>query len=275
DLDGTLLNSAKAISPRNAAAVRRAQAAGARVVIATARPPRSARPFLAQLGLSGPGIFYNGALVCAADGSEVIDHQPIPLPLAREFLEQCLLPPRSQTGSSIPIAGPVPRGLPKNIVVEVADRYYAWRLDGQIVRLIQRGGAPPAGVGELPALIREPVSKISVCTRHPRRLAKIALEWSKGRLACVRSDRRAPWLEFLRAGVSKAAAVERLARQWGIGWDAIAAFGDEENDVELLRFAGFGVAMGNAPAPVRRTARHVTATNDEDGVAEVLERLFD
>jgi hypothetical protein len=81
-------------------------------------------------------------------------------------------------------------------------------------------------------------------------------------------------LEISPAGVSKASTLERVAAQWQISSDRVVAIGDMPNDIPMIEWAGHGVAVANAHPLVRAAADHVTASNDDDGVAEELERLL-
>jgi Cof subfamily protein (haloacid dehalogenase superfamily) len=80
-------------------------------------------------------------------------------------------------------------------------------------------------------------------------------------------------LEILPPGASKGAALRQLAHEMKFKPDEIMAIGDAENDIEMLQFAGIGVAMGHAPENVRQAADHITATHDDDGVAQAIERF--
>ena len=81
-------------------------------------------------------------------------------------------------------------------------------------------------------------------------------------------------IEVSLAGISKGTVIDGLAREWGIAPSEAIAFGDQPNDLEMLRWAGHGVAMGNADPTVQAEADEVTDTNDHDGVAQILERWF-
>ena len=81
------------------------------------------------------------------------------------------------------------------------------------------------------------------------------------------------FIEVLPAGVSKGAALAALADELGLVPEQIMALGDQYNDLEMIEYAGLGVAMANAPKPIRRRADHVAPGNDEDGVAWAIERF--
>ena len=92
--------------------------------------------------------------------------------------------------------------------------------------------------------------------------------------ATVTLDHEMPWVTAVAHGVSKASALARVAARRGIGREDVLAVGDGDNDREMLRWAGHGVAMGQAPASVCADADEVTLRVDEDGLGRVLERWF-
>jgi len=86
----------------------------------------------------------------------------------------------------------------------------------------------------------------------------------------------APWniIEIVKKGMNKAVGLKKVAQHYNIPKERIIAFGDEDNDMEMIDFAGVGVAMGNAIEPLKNIATHVTKTNEEDGIAEFLEEYL-
>lgn len=93
-----------------------------------------------------------------------------------------------------------------------------------------------------------------------------------GALHVSRSQSR--YVEIMPAAATKKEAIEFLLPQLQVQPEEIIAFGDNYNDVDMIRFAGLGVAMGNAPEPVKAVADEVTSSNNEEGIARVLERIF-
>ena len=82
----------------------------------------------------------------------------------------------------------------------------------------------------------------------------------------------APWhvIEIVKSGLNKAVGIDRVSKSLGIAKENIIAFGDEDNDLEMIDYAGVGVAMGNAIGPLKNIANEITLTNNEDGIAELL-----
>lgn len=247
DLDGTLLRSDASISPRTVAAVKAARAAGIEIVLVTARGPMSINLIAEPLGISGTAICSNGALVVDL--------------ATRRTIRQRLL----ETDIAIELVHALRDRLPGIVFAVEHDDFAhepgfsAW------------GWTPPDGtrVADVVELLADPATKLIL--RHAEHetaaIQEIAREIAADRLTVVASGSEA--VEVTAAGVNKATAVAEL----GFAPEEVIAFGDYPNDVPMLTWAGHGVAMGNAHAEVLAIADEVTATNDDDGVALVLERL--
>lgn len=257
DLDGTLLNSRDhRISPRNSAAIERIISQGLRVILASGRRYETVVEFANYLGLASetPLISYNGALLKTV-GGEVLRHQALPPFAAAEIVQCC-----SQMGHHL--------------------NYY---LNGELYireetnwsRVYrQRTGSIPNVVGDLGRFDGESPTKILLIDT-PAITSEL---WAK---FCDRygdslyiTKTESEYLEFMRCGVSKGAALARAAELLGVAREDCVAFGDSYNDIPMLKWAGIGVAMANADAEIRAAADRVAASADEDGVAEMLTELF-
>jgi Cof subfamily protein (haloacid dehalogenase superfamily) len=244
DLDGTLLRSDGTISQRTRDAVRNS---GLQVVLVTARGPATIHDIAAELGVGGLAICSNGALVVDLE--------------TQEIRRQRLL----ETEVAIRLVHELRERLPGiTFAVEHEDfahepGFSAW------------GWTPPPGtrVADVVELLADPATKLIL--RHAEHdtvaIQDLAREVVGESATVVASGSEA--VEVTPAGVNKATAVAEL----GVPPEHVIAFGDYPNDVPMLVWAGRGVAMGNAHAEVLAVADEVTATNDEDGVALVLERL--
>lgn len=94
----------------------------------------------------------------------------------------------------------------------------------------------------------------------------------QGRISVYRSE---PYfLELVPLGIDKARSLAVLLERLGLTREEMVAMGDGYNDLSMIRFAGMGVAMANAQEPVRKAADYITLSNDEDGVAVAVEKLF-
>jgi Cof subfamily protein (haloacid dehalogenase superfamily) len=254
DLDGTLLRSDGTIDERTKRAVARAEAAGATVVFCTARPPRWLRPLAQATGHRGVAICANGAVLWDLHTESMIEASPLEPVVARELVAR--------------LEDEVPGG--------------AWAVEraagfGHEPAYVPRWPIPEGTmVDRVHALIAEPAIKLML--RHGELSADALL--ARARAVCghlaefSHSSASDALLEISAAGVSKASALARLCRRHGIAPSEVVAFGDMPNDLPLLGWAGHAVAVANAHPDVIAAADEVTTSNDEDGVARVLERLF-
>lgn len=252
DLDGTLMRSDNTLSPANARAVARARDAGWRVVLATGKPPWAIAHLAERLDLAGPHVVANGAAVWSADeGTRTLAEIPRPDALRALAFAARRERPRAVSG---------PHGV-------FCERHWG----------VAEVAAAMAEVGE------EPPSVVEAALEAEPTLWKVITVWPAGAgapsapaLTTARWVRTArPFYEAVPAAATKASGLRRLAAAWGVPRQAVVAIGDSDNDLELLRWAGLGIAMGQAPAHVRAAADRVTAANDEDGVAQAVTELLD
>ena len=261
DLDGTLLTSRRELSHRTIITVQEALRVGARVVIASARPVRSLTRFYTSLGLRDPLVALNGALTYDVVGSAVHHASSIDLPLADEVVARL-------------------RERKLNVTIETDHGWYVDHLEQAIETSIETGDLiPPLGFGNVRTVIDQqlPVYKIITSTAGGRdETLKALLEtWILQTFAprVSVSISGTGFVEMIAAGVSKETAVARLAAEWGIGAEEAIAIGDDLNDIGMIRWAGLGVAMGNALPRVKEVANLLAESNDDDGVASTIERF--
>jgi Cof subfamily protein (haloacid dehalogenase superfamily) len=256
DLDGTLLTSAKGISPRTAAVLRQVAERGAKVIIASARPPRSVRAFYEQLGLDTWQINYNGALVQHPHTRRILLHRPMVPQLVEDVVDFA----RRRDHQCV-------------ISLEVLDKWYTDRFDPSLQTETSRLFEPDA-VGPLEEFLSEPVTKMLILGDEPhlsRLETELADEFAT-EISLTRSDQTA--IQIMRAGMSKGVALAEVARDYGIARQRVVAIGDAPNDVGMLTFAAVGVAMANAYTSAKVAADRLTLSNDLDGVAVAVEELF-
>jgi Cof subfamily protein (haloacid dehalogenase superfamily) len=272
DVDGTLLPTfAQAISPRNAQALRAAQAAGITVAIATGRRTAYTAPLLEGLGLRAdmPLITSNGA-VTRTLGGDPVDRCELQARVARGICG--LLRP---FGTMVFTFDRLGRG---ELVLEDLEqahmRISMWveanRNAIEIVRPLE--SALPDGQNPIQGMVTGGLDKMKQAE-----LALRASEWH-GFCECIRTEypaRDLSILDLLPPGVSKGWALERLAARLGVDRKETMAIGDNWNDVDMLEWAGQGVMMGNAAGELRTMAKmrgwKQAPPNDRDGVAVVLE----
>ena len=253
DLDGTIVRDDGTISARTIAAFARVEAAGARFALVTGRPPRVMRAIAAAFGHRGTAICANGALAYDMRADTVTTLRLIPPEnLAAAAALRAAVP-------GIGIAVEYPDG-------RAADELFqaiSWEVNEAIPRL---GDA---------ALFGRPASKL--LGRHLGHGCDSLLALAEpaiGHLVSVSHSNGKGLIEASALGVSKATAVAELAAGQGIGRESVVAFGDMPNDLPLLTWAGTSCAVANAHPLVLAAATHVIGSNDEDGVAEYLEKLY-
>jgi Cof subfamily protein (haloacid dehalogenase superfamily) len=254
DLDGTLLHSDGTVDERTRRAIAAVEAAGAALVLCTARPTRWMAPLAEASGHRGVAICANGGVVWDLHTESVIEAFPLEPHVARDVVEL--------------VQGAVPGG--------------AWAVERTSGFAREPGyhsrWPTPEGtiVDAVDALVAEPAVKLML--RHDGHLADELVHRARavaGHLAeFTHSNSADGLLEVSAAGVSKAAALARFCELREIDRARVIAFGDMPNDLPMLRWAGHSVAVGNAHPDVLAAADEITASNDEAGVALVLERLF-
>jgi 5-amino-6-(5-phospho-D-ribitylamino)uracil phosphatase len=269
DIDGTLVNGQGELTETTRAAVGRARAAGVRVLLATGRRYSRVLPLFDALALEGPVVTASGALLKSpSDGHQTWYRAT----LAPDVLRSVVVLLASLDFEPVLYADSYGQGhdftcrRDHGLRPELAEFMDANRADLRVEPdLIE---APPAGV----------FAGFTMGTREEMLQLAEALEAAApGRLYLhvLRSPRYQGFMcEIAPRGVTKWSGVRRLADAWGVEAREICAVGDDVNDVPMIEAAGLGVAMANAPAEVRATADRIAPTNDEDGLATVVDWLL-
>jgi Cof subfamily protein (haloacid dehalogenase superfamily) len=254
DLDGTLLHDDSTLSNRTRRALRLARAAGARVVVATARPARVIDALFGADELDA-AVCGNGAVTYEVGSAQVEVAKPLPQDLARWLI--------AEIHSLVPDLG---------FAVETGTRaLYEPRYRFQPTHDYERYEV--AGIADL---MVGPLVKVMVYLPHanPHETWELLRPALGSAVDCTWSSPDAPALEISATGVSKADGLAGLCTRWGVRPAAVTAFGDAVNDLPMLRWAGTPYAVANADPRVLAAVTHHTASNNDDGVAAVLERLF-
>ena len=222
------------------------------MIVVTGRMFRSVRPYLAEARIETPVVCYQGAVVAEPDTGRFLRHEPIPLELAREA-----------------IAAVEEEGFGLNCYV--GDELYVASETPEARRYAEFQHIPIHVVGPLLDWLDEPPTKLVAIG------APTVLDGLEERLK-ARFDGRMfiskslPYfLELASADVTKGSGMDFVAEHLGLEPKRVVAFGDGENDVELLEWAGYAVAVANAHERVLAAADHVCPPVDEEGVAQVIE----
>lgn len=254
DLDDSLLGSDLTIGQANCEAIAKAVGKGVLVTIATGRMFRAALPYVNQLNLNVPVITYQGALVKNAISHETLFHCPVPMDDALEIIYE------SQREDIY-------------LQVYVDDEYYIEKHNEKSDLYWKLSAIRGNAVGQLDRFLREEPTKLLMMDQ-PQRILQLKERYEKrfhGRLQVTIS--KPNYLEFTHIDATKGNAVQKLASLSGICRENIIAIGDSYNDLSMISYAGLGVAMGNAPDEVKRHADYITCSNEEAGVAKVIERF--
>jgi Cof subfamily protein (haloacid dehalogenase superfamily) len=256
DLDGTLIGRDGALRPRTRAAIARARAKGIPVLVATGRMFRSVRPYLDQASLSEPVVCYQGAAVVDPGSGEFLLHAPLDLDVAREAIEAL-----------------AELGLSPNVYVD--DQLFVARETEYSRAYSVFQHLPVTEVGDLPAWLDRPPTKL-VQVAEPPLLAEIRPGLERrfdGRMFVTTS---LPYmLELGNPSVTKGSGIAFVATQLELDLEHVIAFGDGENDVELLDVAGAGVAVETGHPRLLAIADATCAGPEDEGVARVIEAVLD
>lgn len=251
DMDGTLLGPDGDVSERTMNALRMVREQGIEVVLVTGRPPRWVSGVLDDGTVHELVICSNGAIVYDPAADRVVQQNPITTEITTRLITQL-----RERAPGVTFALETATG-------------FGYEPDYPVAR-------PPLSprVADALELARVPTSKLLV--RHPalpmEQLRDIALEVAGDDAVVTHSG--FDLIEISAAGITKAYALERLCHDLGISADEVIAFGDMPNDLPMLAWAGYSVAVANAHPSVLESVDEVTAPNGADGVALVLERVI-
>lgn len=269
DLDGTLLRSDKTISPLTKEVLKKAQDKGFYIVVATGRHPYSAQRYLEQLDALNEkscAIVFNGACEVSID-AYIKAHSEIDFPVLNA---ECALGPEIREITAL--------------AHENGCKVHAYSRDRGLLiedhnpyskREIDHGQVSFTEVDFTKVKDEERFFKILIVGPKEQidYVRPIVGDRFSKRFAVMRSDPN--FLEFIPGPSSKGTALKALAKSLGVDLSECVAFGDAENDEEMLKNAGLGIAMGNADPGAKEACDIVTLSNDEDGIAIAVQKLLD
>lgn len=262
DLDGTLTNSEKIITPRTFDALMKAQREGVRLVLASGRPTYGIAALANKLQLADYGgyvLSYNGGRIIdwcekTVIFSQVVDQKLVPI--LYDFAEKAQLP----------------------IVTYLPEAILASKNEGEYLAEEARINGMPVVVAQ--NFVEEAMQIAGGSTKflipgEPELLVQLESEMKAALSEQMEVFRSAPFfLELPPKGIDKAQSLQRLLTHLGLERESLMAFGDGFNDLSMIQFAGQGVAMANAVDEVKSIANFVTTSNEEDGIAHALEQLL-
>lgn len=255
DMDGTLLNSRGEITEATAEEIRKLAEKDVVFTISTGRPIQGVEKYKELLGLTGPIITYNGAMIVNAKDNKVLFEQGLLREDARKIWE---LGQKYNT----------------TMCIWAGNQLYGNRLDEKIHDYKKLSGVEPVLAEDIEMLLDIGVTKI-LWYDEEEQIEVFLTQLSREMFCEVTYCTSKPtFLEFFNSKVSKAVAMEKIGGLLGITQEEMIAIGDGLNDLSMIQYAGLGVAMGNAAKEVKENAQFVTATNDDEGVKKVLAKFF-
>jgi Cof subfamily protein (haloacid dehalogenase superfamily) len=244
------------LRPRTRAAIAAAREAGIRVIVVTGRMYQSVKRYLDAAGIDDPVVCYQGAVVADPRTGEFLRHEPIPLELAREAIETVEA-----------------EGFHLNCYVD--DELYVAEVTPEARAYADYQHLEIHAVGDLLAWLDGPPTKL-VAVGDPDALDVLEERMKAHFDERLYISKSLPYfLEFANPEVTKASGLSFLAEHLGFERGRTVAFGDGENDVELVDWAAYGVAVANAHRRVHAVADFVCPPVDEEGVAQVIEAFLD
>lgn len=260
DIDGTLLNSKRELTPVVKEALQKAVQKGVKVVLCTGRPTSGVVDFLEQLDIVSDDqyvITYNGSLIQTTDGSQSIKEYGLSfkdIQLVKEFADSVNVPYHFSDKEAMYTTN---KDIGKYTVHEA--KLVSMPLKYRTIEEIKK-----SKLSAMKAMIVDEAEKLDqVIKEIPKSFSK--------RFFLIKS---APYyLEVLHKDATKGNALRVLAEHLNIQMSEVMAIGDNYNDMDMLIVAGYSVAMGNAVPTLKTAAKYVTDSNDRDGVAKIVDLL--
>lgn len=255
DMDGTLLNSNGEITDNTIRAIRRLVDTGVVFTISTGRPIQGVEKYNSLLHLRGPVITYNGAMIVDAETHETLFERGLLREDAKKIFELGL-------------------HCDTTMCIWAGNQLYGNKLNSRIHDYKKLSGVEPIKVEEFEELLNIGVTKI-LWYDDADVIKKIMQELSADMFSEVTYCTSKPtFLEFFNRKVSKSEAMKQIGQIYGINREEMIAIGDGLNDLNMIKYAGLGIAMGNADNEVKNNAQYITASNDDEGVLKAIERFF-
>lgn len=265
DIDGTFINSRERVTPRLREVVSRMIRHGVPLTLATGRPPRWLAPVLEQLPVRPICVCANGAIIYDSRRDELIQTRELDSEVLRDVVKRAQAATEHVGGVGIAAerAGTSAHDPTESLFVVSPSYDHAWESDEH-------------GLIDVEDVLSAPATKLLLRNQQlsSAELFELVAPVIDASTAHVTYSMPDGLLEVSAPGVNKSAGLEYVASLVGASPSDVVCFGDMPNDKEMLAWAGHGVAMGNAADDVKAMADEVTTSNDDDGIARVLERWF-
>lgn len=253
DVDGTLLDDHHHLSDQTIRTVRQVHEQGATIVLCTGRGPGNAIPIMEALGLEGTVITHNGAATVTTSDRSIVHQYPFELDELAYFIHYC-----REHRIHYDVSSPLHLHVDYELQDAVKQLYTTFKIS-------------PVYLENLSTLPERPV-KFTAYSPNKEQLDRVQADWmnanSSSSLLVLRSGDQ--FIDVMHAEASKGNALRELAKSLGIDRSQVLAMGNYYNDVDMIQFAGWGIAMDNSPDDVKRLADEVTVSNNEGGVYRSL-----
>ncbi|MCU5745974.1 Cof-type HAD-IIB family hydrolase [Staphylococcus sp. SQ8-PEA] len=258
DLDGTLLNDDKEISTFTKQVLLTLQEQGHHLMIATGRPYRACDIYYHELNMHTPIVNFNGAYVHHPNNPHFKTiHEELDLDVAYEMI-------RSLKKYEV-----------SNLVAEIRDHVYIDNYDERLFEGFSMGN-PDIEIGNLLENLQEPPTSLLVESPEDQiqEIREMLNHFYAENIEHRRWGAPFPIIEIVRKGINKARGIDYVKSYLGIKSENVIAFGDEDNDSEMLKYATHGVAMANGLDEIKEIANEITYSNNEDGIGRYLNTFF-
>ncbi len=259
DIDGTLTNSQKEISPTTKAGLINIMERGHRIILASGRPTPGMRRYEEELELEKYGgylLSFNGARIVECQSGEIVYQRTLPLTLLPGFYG---FAKRNGCG----------------LVTYLGDEVISAFEPDEYIELEARiNNMPVRQVKNFLSFVDFDINKC-LMTAEPEKAAVLEKELQEKYGGVASIYRSEPFfIEIMPKNVDKASSLDKMLETIGMTRENVICCGDGFNDVSMIKYAGIGVAMGNAQQAVKEVADYITSTNDEDGLVQVIDRFI-
>lgn len=255
DMDGTLLNDDGVITPKTVEAIKNAIASGVVFTISTGRPMQGVLKYQDILGLKDPIITYNGAMLVKPETKEIIYELGLETMDASKVLAF---------------------GLSNNITMCIwSNNQLYGNLSTDLIHTYKlMSGVEPIFIDDMEVVLKQGITKVVMIdsVENIKRYQEMLGDVNFDKVTYCTS--KPTFLEFFNSDVSKGIAVAKLGELYNASAEEIITIGDANNDLEMLQYAGLGVAMDNAHEDVKAHAQFITTSNNEDGIAHVIDKFI-
>ncbi|MBM7642119.1 HAD-IIB family hydrolase [Streptococcus loxodontisalivarius] len=265
DIDGTLLSDTKRVQKSTQKAIQSMKEQGILVGVATGRGPGFVQPFMDNLGLDF-AVTYNGQYIFTRD--QILYQNQLPKSTIYRVIRYAGDKRREislGTSSGLVGSGIIGMGTSKfgQLVSSIVPKKWAKAVERSFKHLIR--SFKPQNIETLKTIMREPVYQIVLVATEDE------TEKIQNKFPHIKVTRSSPYsADLISKNQSKIQGIFRVGQQFGFEMSEVMAFGDSENDMEMLSGVGVGVAMGNAKDEVKKIAHYTTASNNNDGISKAL-----